>query len=851
MEENQEQERTAPINKKLLLKIAKWVSLLLAGIVLLFTLAFTYLYFNQGKIKDAITEALNEQLATEVSVGSIAIDFFSQFPEVSVRFSNVRATEALPNPRQALFLFKGIYVRFGIWDLIDGDYTIRKLTFAEGEVNLRILPDGTNNWHFWKDTESESETEKPSIALEDVTWNDAKFRYLDESMQLRILVDVNDLKATGNFLAGELDAEVNGDLLLSDLTYEELNLADDVALNGSAHVKTNGAVTAISFTDFVINNVDLSGKGEIREDDQNWNLSSKGTALRDWLPLIPKTWRPAIDPADLSGKSNASVSILIRKNATEILAKVDLLESGLNVSKRNILLKNGRGQVVFRYAASSTKNNTALELNNINADTRSGSLALTATIDNLIAPSLKANGSFNLQVEELMGIVRPGLVEEALGQVSGEFSYAQRFSDWDELKTRALAEPKLQGKLRVRNGRIKFQNANLNLKDISADLEMRNKDLVIDRLFIRESESEFLLDGWFYNVLYMGPQRPVPTLSVRLQSKYIDLDRIMAWELPKRAANDSTYSSDRTTPMAINFNLALDVKHFNLVRFNGYNLKGEVWNEDLKIKGKQIVFEALDGTVNGNFAWSTEPTGYRFWVNSDLQKIDIHKLFMGFENFGQDWLLADNIYGTGSTQIETSMAFDKKMNFLPASLKLASDITIDNGRLVGYKPLLSLSDYVETKDLEDVRFNRLQNQITIADQIISIPQMEINSNALNLLLLGRHSFDQQIDYSIRLALADVIKKKKPKKSDLDDWIVEVETADQPYIWVHVGCTVDDPCLSLDREMLKKGVKEEWKKQGEDIKNIFKPTDPKTTPKDPTKGELIFEWEEEEPDTNKR
>jgi hypothetical protein len=38
-------------------------------------------------------------------------------------------------------------------------------------------------------------------------------------------------------------------------------------------------------------------------------------------------------------------------------------------------------------------------------------------------------------------------------------------------------------------------------------------------------------------------------------------------------------------------------------------------------------------------------------------------------------------------------------------------------------------------------------------------------------------------------------------------------------------------------MMKKGVKEEWKQQGEDIKNIFKPTPAAEKPKDPSKGEL--------------
>ncbi len=847
--EQQEQQQTLG-NKKLLRKIAKWVGLIIAGITLLLALAFTYLYFNQDKIKNAITATLNEQLATEVSVGGINIDFFSQFPEVSIKFSNVRAEEAVAEPKQSLFLFKGIYVRFGIWDLIDGDYTVRKLTFEEGEVNLRVLPDGTNNWHFWKDSPAQPQTAEPTIALEDVEWYDAKFRYLDESMPMRVLIALDDLKIYGDFNAGQLDANLEGALTLQDLAYEDLDLADDLALAATAVLKTNSETTIITLKDVLVNNIHLNGVGEIQTNTQNWEITSTNAELRDWLPLVPKIWRPDLDATNINGKSDAGISIMINNTVTEVLAKVSLKESGLSLPEENILLKDCTGQLVYRYNSSANKTATTLQLIDIAASTKSGNISLNATVDDLLAPKLSANGSFNLQVAELLSITRPGLVKEALGTVTGAFSYAQKFNNWDELKSRALAEPKLQGNLSVANGSIRFVNSNLYLTDISADLEMRNKDLVINRLFIRESDSEFLLDGWFYNALYMGPQRPVPTLSVRLLSEYIDLNRIMAWEFPKRAETEATYSANRTAPLAINFKLLLDVKHFNLIRFDGYNLKGEVWNDGLKIKGKQISLNGLDGSITGNFAWRTEPTGYRFWTKGELVKINIHQLFAGFENFGQDWLLADNIYGIGTTQLETSMAFDQDLNFIPTSLKLASDITIDNGRLVGYKPLLSLGDYVDIEDLEDVRFNRLQNQITIADQIISIPQMEIKSNALNLLLLGRHSFDQQIDYSIRLAMADVIKKKKPKKSDLDDWIVEVETTDQPYIWINVGCTVDEPCLSLDREMLKKGVKEEWKKQGEDIKNIFKPTPQDEKSKDPTKGELIFIWEEE-PDTNKR
>ncbi len=850
MQQAEQEQNTIPA-KPLLKRIIKLLAIATAIVVLLFSLAFAYLYTHQDKIKSAITETLNGQLDTEVAVGSIAIDFFSKFPEVSVKFNSVRAQEAVENPKQSLFLFNGIYVRFGIWDLIDGDYTIRKLSFDQGEVNLRVLKNGQNNWHFWKDGTGETDTETPSIALEDIEWNDARFRYIDEKLQLRILVDVEALRAKGNFADKQFEALVNGKLVLNDLTYQDLDLADDVSVNGDVLVNTSAEHTALTITKITVGGIDLSGDGEVNQQNQRWNLSATDAAIREWLPLIPKAWRPGIDPSDIGGKNTAEVSISITETATEVIATSGLRDASLNLDEQHLQLRNGSATTTYRTVITKSKTRSSLQINGAKMQTRSGNIAFNLTIDDLLAPSVNMESRLDLQLEELMQITRPGLIAEAKGRVAGNFIYKERFGSWDDLRSQAFTHHTFSGKLEVSNGHLRFENSNMLLKDIGAELEMRNRDLVIDRLFLREGDSEFLIDGWMYNALYLGANRPVPTLDVRLQSEFIDLNEVMKWQFPKRIEAEENYSADRNKPLAINFKAKLDVKHFSLIRFDGYNLQAKIWNDGLKIKGKDVSFSGLDGSVKGDFAWSTETTGYRFWTKANMAGIDIHQLFMGFENFGQEWLLADNIYGFGTAQLETSMAFDKDLNFIPASFKLASDFAITDGRLVGYKPLLSLSDWVETKDLEDVRFDKLQNQITVADQVISIPQMEIKSNALDLLLLGRHSFDQQIDYSIRMALADVIKKKKPKKSDLDDWIVETETQDQPYIWVHVGCTVADPCLSADREMLKKSVKEEWQQQGEDIKNIFKPTPPEEKPKDPTKGELIFEWEEEEPDTNKR
>ncbi len=838
-----------PKNPSVLRRVLKVFLGITVVFVLLFAGAATYLYTHQEHIKEVITSNLNAQLNTEVSVGKIEIDFFQKFPEVSIKFNNVTAKEALKKSEQSLFLFKNIFVRFSILDLLGEDYTIRKLSFDDGEANLRVTKQGEVNYIFWKESSEEQSSNEATIALENVEINNAKIRYIDQELNLRVILQVAHLKINGGYQKNTFTSQLKGAGVLEDLTLNDLDFADSLTFDTKGSLLNAQAKTEIDVQELVLQGIPLSGKGFFKDDVQQWNIVSENARLHQWLPIIPRVWRPKINPAQLGGDAKTTVQILLSKDTEDISANTTFSNASLQLDKINVFLKNASGNISFAYAHSGKKTSSSLQFRELKAETKTGNLALNLDVTNLISPQIFAKGSFNLKLEELLEITRPGLLESGSGIASGSFSYQQNFKNWDDLKANAFTSPKLEGKLNINDAAMRFLNSNIELSNISAELLMNNKDLRIERLFLREKESEFLLDGWLYDALYFGENRPRQKLSVRLQSSYLDLDRILEWQLPKKAKADSSYSTDRTKPFAFDFNLLLDVKKINLIEFNGFNVKGEIWNDGLKIKGKKLTIDALGGNMTGNFSWSTELDGYAFWTNGNLSQIDIHELFNGFKNFGQNWLLADNIYGTGTASLETSMKFANNLEFIPSSFKLITDITIKNGRLKGYLPLMSLSSIVDKSALNDVKFSTLQNQIAISNEVITIPQMEINSSALNLLLQGRHSFDQQIDYSIRLALKDVIgKKRKDKKTDLDNWIVEVETTDQPYIWVHVGCSIADPCLTLDRELLKQGVKKEWKQQGEDIKNIFKP-DKNTTPKkDPTKGEVIFEWNEEEPDT---
>ena len=89
---------------------------------------------------------------------------------------------------------------------------------------------------------------------------------------------------------------------------------------------------------------------------------------------------------------------------------------------------------------------------------------------------------------------------------------------------------------------------------------------------------------------------------------------------------------------------------------------------------------------------------------------------------------------------------------------------IEDGRLVNYSPMQSLSSYLKVDDLTDIRFATLHNQIDIANQVIYIPSMQIKSSALDLQLMGTHTFKNGLDYHFTIALADLLASKFKKRN---------------------------------------------------------------------------------------
>lgn len=198
---------------------------------------------------------------------------------------------------------------------------------------------------------------------------------------------------------------------------------------------------------------------------------------------------------------------------------------------------------------------------------------------------------------------------------------------------------------------------------------------------------------------------------------------------------------------------------------------------------------------------------------------------------------------TASVQLATY--WTKQLDVKPSRTIASADLTINNGALIDFKPMLKLSRFVKGSDLQNVRFSKLQNTIRINEQKIFIPTMDIRSTAMNMTISGTHSFDNFVDYKIQMKLSQLL-GKKVRQLNTEFGTIEDDGSGGLNLFLTMKGPLDNPKFSYDRKGVEKKITESVKTGKDDFLKILKEeiTGKKTTPEPPPqkKKELEIDYD---------
>jgi len=826
------------VKKNIIKKILKWFFISLSVIIACFIIfALIVGFFYQDKVKNIIVNELNKNLRSEISVKNIELSLFKKFPYASLTFCELTAKDATEKEKKdTLLVAEKLSLNFNIIDIFQDNYRIKDIDIINARLNLKIYNDNTDNYTFWKkSTDTTSSSFK--LELKKITCNNVHVRFIYAPIKQLYDFNINKGVLSGKFYDNIFKATMDADVLVKDILIDDLHFLNkrkaDISL--SLRVNNEAATYNISEGQLCLGKMcfDISGLINNKAEITKLDLSIKGKDINlpAFIDELPEQYKSKL--ADYKSDGTIHFTALIKGmlgkgELPNINIVFGMKDGSINQPKSNITLNEISFDARFNNGEKHNSSTFKLAFENFKAHMAQGSANGNFSIENFENPFLKVEARADINLSEMVKFLNVDIFEDIKGGLTMNFLFSSKINDLSKFKPEDFINSKCNGNAQLTNASFSLKEHNKKFKNIYGNFQFNNNDIIIDSLKAFTESSDFKLNGYFRNALsfIFIPAQKI-SVDAGLKSNKMLLDELLFSSVKQ---NDTIYKMQFSE--FIDYNLDVNIKHLLFRRFEAHNINGKFKLNNKILKADNINFDAFDGAIIASATIDGRQKDiFLSQCKAKLQKTNINKMFYQLENFGQNELIDKNINGMLTTDIDFIAKFDAALKIDLISLYALSDITIEKGELIDYAPIKKLSQFIKVSDLSHIKFETLKNHIEIKNRTINIPNMSIKSDAINIEALGTHTFDNTIDYRLRILLSELLGKKvkKPKKGDEEFGTVEDDGLGHTTIFIKITGTVDNPIVSYDTksvfEKKKNAVKEDFKKTFKKIgEELFKKND---------------------------
>jgi len=807
--------------------------LLISGVVIAF--------FFSEKVEQKVINEIQQQMTSELQFGDVAFSLYATFPSASVKITDLLAFEKEGFDNDTLFYAKTTYIELNIFDIISNTIDIKKVIVADGRINIKYDAENKPNFAIFKP----SEENKNQITLNQIVILNTSVKCQKNN------IDIDWYTSKALLMFKENDLAINAKLFSEQL---------EVAKKDYMHKKNVQLHTTLSFKkDSVFIQpgsiihieeveVKLSG-GVFYGNTLDLNFSCKTQELATVISHTPEHLKTIYDSFQANGKLTCSGNIngLINKTSNPALNMNCHIENGnFILNSRPFILKNVNLDGEITNGENRNFISTTIGISQFDAKTENGSINGDFTIKNLNKHHLTANLSSSWDLAEINHYFKNSPFFNLQGelkaktQYSGYISFDSKFKDY-------FINAQHNSNATFKNTTFKYKDFPLAFNFQTADCKFKNNIIEVENSAFTVADSDLKFNGDITNLIaYILKREEKINVIGDLNSTYIKFDELMTLKDLSESKNIST----SIMPNWIKVNLNSTIAAFAYNDFITTEVSGILDYKNLTLTGKNMQLSTLNGSVVGNFKFY-ESTNNRLKLFSqlNLKQLNIQNAFLAFDNFKQDFITAEHIKGMGTAEIQMQATWKPGFIFAEEELKVKSHLIIEKGELMQFKPLESLSNYVSLEDLKEVKFSTLENTIEIDNKVITIPTMEIKSSALSVFLSGTHTFEQEIDYSIKLLLSELLSNTLRKKNTtINNEFGEVNKDGQIFTTVYLKMTgnTDDPKISFDGLKIKESIQESIGAEIETIKTIIKEDILKIEESSKENGQdVIIEWEDED------
>ncbi len=856
------------------MKIFKRIFFTLLTILLLLVAGgFIITHFYGEEVKSFIIEQLNKKLNTQVIIDPSDIDFtvLQNFPNASVEFKNVKVLEAIPRGKKdTLFKAGNISLQFNVVNLFQKNYRIKKIEIEDVSLKLKIYTDGSDNYHFLKELKDSSKTNF-SFALEKIVLKDVLLSYKNQKNKSDVSVKINSSKLKGEFSNEKYAMDVTGNVFVNHFKSDNVNYLSGKPIDFAASFDVENDVYSIKNSSIKLADLKFESSGNINASSKltslHLDLKGKDIDIQSVISLLPEKQKQKFSDYESGGNFYFTSEISGSVDSPFIKADFGIENGNIGESESSVKLRSINIEGKYQNQTSYDKHKKISEQENITvkkfeANLAGGTVSGKFRINNFNSPDIKASLNGTINLEDVVKFLKIDTVETISGTLKMNAILEGKIKDAEKYTPDDFKNSKTSGEIKITDANLQLKNSPLTYTNFSAVLLLNNNDMAVENMKGSIGNSDFELSGFFKNILaFIFLEKEDLSIDAVLKSTNINLDELL---MDKNTSTKSDTAYKLEFSERVNVNLSSEIGHLLFRQFDASSIRGKFILKNKKLIADPLVFNTMDGFVKvQGMIDGTRDDLLLITCDADIQRVNINKMFTQLENFGQTTMVDKNLNGKVTASIQFASVWKSDLTANLDKVYARSNMTIENGELINFEPMKELSRFIAVKELEHIKFSTLKNEIEIRNQKIHIPKMDVKSSALDITCSGVHTFDNEIDYRIKVLMNDLLSKKarKAKKENNEFGVEEDDGTGKTALFLTMKGTIDDPVIKYDTKGAKEKIKEDIQAEKQTLKSILrnefgwfkKDTTLNKKKEDPKKEneKFIIKWNEEEKQTDKK
>ncbi|HUW92893.1 MAG TPA: AsmA-like C-terminal region-containing protein [Bacteroidales bacterium] len=730
-----------------------------------------YALLRRDQLAADLIEKFNKTLNTKISYGSINVTIFESFPSITVRFNELLISPSPDYDRSqfdgegndTLLYASSLSLAVHLPSLLTGTIAVRSITARDGKLYVLTDDRGKINYELFSPEEKGG---GKNLKLNSITARNIKTVYSDKESKLRIAGIIEESNLSGEILGSGIFLTIS---LTSGISSLDILGKTIYNIPAKAIIRLRKTDNSLSIARGAI---DLAGlnfgvDGTVNYSSGTLDMSIEGRKINisDLVARLPEKWKKetaGLNPDGLIDLTCILTGAYGKKGSPHFDVKYSLsrgrlsnLTPGLNVNNLSFSGSMTNGKLndsrTFVFAVDTLT-------------TSFGQAYFTGSfrLRNLMKPEIHLSLSGDLIFDDLKKLIKTDFLKGQEGSVKGSIKLSGTLPDNARFSASDLPALHPEAKFNFSEFGAGLGTKGMSFSNVNGSVIIK-EHLNTDNLKFSYKGQNFSVSTEMQNFIAWLAGRP-ETMNI---TGDIHTDRFIT-TLFTGSENDTTSSEKggfNIFPRNVLMAVRLTADSIFSKGFTASNFRSNLTYRPYVMTFSNISAMGLGGDLSGELLIGKQNNGsYLSMAKLEVTDIDINDAFRSFNNFGQGFIVSENLRGrlTGNVTILTPLNdnFDITTNALVAEAHLL----ILNGRLIEFSPTQNLSRFLDIDEMKDIGFSKLENDIFIRNSTVSVPKMLINSSAGNFTAYGSHAFMGDYSYHVRVLLSEVLSRQARDKN---------------------------------------------------------------------------------------